>query len=383
MITIVEDDLANLAVDYTVALSLMPNAPATLTNTTVRLSIAEDPALLSLSPSTLTLEEGSTAELTISSDLAPPGLITAVLMATGEATINIEPSTITLGPSTPQTKVTIRIDDDDIPEPEQTAIIHLTIVSGPGRVDSNYQQTEVTVPLSDPLPNVAANFIPPTVTTTSHGLDEGQQAMLVVTADRISSPATLSLTTTRYLALDRDQVTLTSDQTTAVFIITALVDKVITTMQRSDTIVLTLEGNISLSPFEQINTALYTLYINNTETFELSFTSTQITLNEGDVRGDISLGLSAASPELDRTINLKLYTDTPRLFIFPNSFFALDPEQTREFITLGVEEDDIAQRTNSYRLSLDPESDVLVSLKSPLIITVPRQRYPNHKYHPS
>ena len=246
-ITITADAIANRASIYTIRVALPANTPATLVNTVAKLNITADPVSIGFRPRMLSLAEGSSAQLTIQALSTPLGVIRVALSALGQEGITIQPSNIQISPSQLSAKVTLSLADDEINEPKpQQSIIRLSIVSGPGRPQANYDQAIITIPPSDLIKSAVARFKPSTATVIGQGINEGEQTTLTITTNGLEADIEISIKTSAYLRANISTAVATSAKPSVQFIITALSDNIASLKQRKDTIVATVTGNTNL-----------------------------------------------------------------------------------------------------------------------------------------
>ena len=249
------DDTANPNNNYSIRITPpanLPAIPATLANTMAQLNLVADPARITLTPNTLNLNKGGTAEITVRAITKPIGPITVAL--TAPTTINIEPRNLVLSPTVRAIKAMISLADKSIDIPEQPATIRLSVRTGLGQGQANSDYTAVTI-LPDALSPANITFKP--ANTLSQGLGYGRTMTLIVTATDLASPANITIATGPQLKANTEQVTLAAgSQTMAEFMVTALANNIMNSQPRSDIVRITVPASLNLfSPIIALDTA--------------------------------------------------------------------------------------------------------------------------------
>ena len=214
--------------------------------------VTGNPYLIGFTPAQLTLQEGTSGQVTINVTPTPAQNtslpLTVIIQPADQAHIKAIPAEFILSDSTPQASFLIQASDDNIFEQESTYTV--TLATPDDILSRRSNQLTVTIP---------ANDTPTIIATLAHNeLAEADTTTLTITAQNVTVMLTLDLQADDPLSLGKTQITFSQDGTQTITV-TAVDDAGVIPTARTVKATITLAPtpkNIIITPQNQFTIAI-------------------------------------------------------------------------------------------------------------------------------
>ena len=317
-----DDNKPNQQEQYQIDI-VIPKATPALAETKLQVTLlAHDTPTLSITPITLTLNEGQTTQLTITANTTVTENITITLDDNSQYQITIIPSTIILKANTASTVFSITVPEDDTPEEETDYTITLSGLTGFAQIGTTNTAT-ITIPAND------INLDQPVITATlnTNQLKEGQATTLTITATQITKPTTLSFKVVG--PLDLPKPTTFTENGMIDITITATNDN-IPSLSQLATLTLSVDTNTQLFN----NQFTFTITPDLNDQYQIGFEQDQITLSEGSTQAITVIRNIPPTLSTPTTVTVNLNNPNPGQITLATTQVTFNPQTITQTITL-------------------------------------------------
>ena len=294
-----DDDIAESTQTYTIAINIADNVLAQAANTLSVVVAANDVPVLSITPTVLTITEGTSAQLTIKANRPlADNIEVAIITDSNDLELTLTPNPLTITQDQTTATLTITAEPNDQAAKQRQAQLSFTIASGLAIFNEKYNTASITVPAND-TPTVS--FSQAAITTLEQ---ETAQITLLVSPPPIELiQATIDFQahtlTTERIASPSFPTTLTIQAGTPSTRITITpVDDQIQQPDQSATLTLTIASGFAQT---SINNRLILTVLASDQPNSIELSPTQILISEGQAT---TLSISANSLQQATTLTL-------------------------------------------------------------------------------
>ena len=373
-ITAIDDQLPEKQQAITITLSRVAGLAQIGEDDQTTITIpTNDTPILTITPTQLTLDEGTTAQITIIANTTVTENITITLDDNKQDQIDGIPPSITLSSGQTSTVFTITAIDDNIQERQQAFTISLSKVTGFAQI-GDLKQTIITIPTNDI--DEDQPFI--TAILNTKQLTEGDTTTLTIEATQITTATTLSFTTAGPLdrPANNQLITFTPDQTDQTTEITVQAsDDNIPSLNQPATITLSSNDKV------QLPTTQFTLTVTPdvNDQYQIGFEQTKLTLIEGSTQTVTVIRAIPPALSTPITVTIQINNQNPDQLSLATTQITFSASSMSQVITLTAIDDNKAERQQTYpiTITINSQSQVPAVIATPtLTVTIPTNDTP-------